>query len=51
MANVAKCALLGAEVVFVFTDAQTRSIHEAVMHAALPTVRLLTTADINGFRW
>jgi hypothetical protein len=51
MANVAKCAALGAETIFVFTDAQTLSIHEAPIRAALPTVLLLTTADIGGRRW
>jgi hypothetical protein len=51
MANVAKCAALDAEVMFVFTDTQTRSMHEAAIQAALPTVRVLTTADIKGLRW
>jgi hypothetical protein len=51
MANVAKCAALEAETIFVFTDAQTLSIHEAAIRAALPTVLLLSTADISGRRW
>jgi hypothetical protein len=51
MANVTKCAALNAEVIFVFTDAQTRSMHEAAIQAALPAARLLTTADIDGLRW
>lgn len=51
MANVTKCAALNAEVIFVFTDAPTRSMHEAAIQAALPAARLHTVADINGLRW
>jgi len=50
-ANVKKCAGQDAEIVFVFTSSPVRAAHEAMIRAALPAVRLLTTADVNGCRW
>lgn len=45
-ANAAKCAALRGTVLFVFTDAQVRDEHAADIRTALPTARLLTTADL-----
>jgi hypothetical protein len=45
-ANATKCAALRGTVLFVFTDAQVRDEHAADIRAALPTARLLTTADL-----
>ena len=47
MANVTKCAELPGEVVFVFTDASTRALHEAAITHRLPRARVLTTTELN----
>lgn len=50
-ANVTKCASQDAAIVFVFTNAQVRSAHEAMIRAELPDARLLTTAEASAVRW
>ncbi len=50
-ANVTKCEGQDAEIVFVFTSPQVRSAHEAMIHAALPKARLLTTTEASALRW
>jgi hypothetical protein len=50
LANAEKCAALGAEVVFVFTDVQVRNVHEEMIRTVLPHARLLTTADLRELR-
>jgi hypothetical protein len=51
MANVAKCVGQDAEIVFVFTTPQVLAAHEAMIRAALPDARLLTTAEASALRW
>lgn len=50
-ANVAKCAGQDAEIFFAFTSAQARAAHEAMIRAALPEARLITTGEASALRW
>lgn len=46
-ANISKCAALQGEVIFVFTAAAVLQQHQAAIHAALPTARLITTSELD----
>jgi len=46
-ANIAKCAALEGEVIFVFTSDEVRQEYEERIRAARPDARVLTTSDLN----
>jgi hypothetical protein len=45
-ANVAKCADLDGDVVFLFTDENVRRTHEPMIHVLLPNARVISPAEL-----
>jgi len=49
-ANVAKCADLDGEVVFLFTDENVRRTHEPMILLLLPKARVMGAAELELFQ-
>lgn len=49
-ANATKCTDVNGEVVFLFTDDESRRAHKALITSLLPDARVMTTADLERLR-